>query len=620
MSRLSRSKKSNMVFYALLGLLVLGLGGFGVQSFNGSIRSIGSVGNREISINSYASALRRTMAAFGQKVGAPINFQQAQALGLDRTTRTEIVTQAALDNETARLGISVGDDRVRAALLAIPAFRGVDDNFDREAYAFSLKQNGLTEKEFEGQVRDESARGLLQTAIISGVGAPPAYVNVIFAYIAEKRGFSWATLDPTALVPPVAAPDEAAMTEYYTANPAAFTRPEAKTITYLKLFPEMLVDQVTVSDEDIQAAYDARLSDYKQPERRLVERLVFGTDAEAAAAKVRLDAGEVTFDALVVERNLTLSDIDLGDMAKPDLGAAGDAVFALTEPGIVGPFASDLGPALYRMNGILAAQETPLASVRDELRTELALDAARRKISESANDISDRLASGATLEQLAAETAMTLGTLDFYDGADDPMLAYPEFTAAAAAVKPDDYPEAVNLSDGGIIALRMDGTKAAELRPLADVRDAVAAGWTADETQKRLTARATEIKAALAGGADAAALGLTLHQVEPARRDAPVDGAPASLVATAFQMAEGETRLIDEPGKVTLVTLSRILPADIIAPADGSDDAKLRTNIAAQIARSLAGDLFDLYATAEQTEAGIYLDETAIRAVEAQMQ
>ena len=85
-------------------------------------------------------------------------------------------------------------------------------------------------------------------------------------------------------------------------------------------------------------------------------------------------------------------------------------------------------------------------------------------------------------------------------------------------------------------------------------------------------------------------------------------------------MAEGETRLIDEPGKVTLVTLARILPADIIAPADGSDDAKLRTNIAAQISRSLAGDLFDLYATAEQTEAGIHLDETAIRAVEAQMQ
>lgn len=619
MSALSRSKKSNTVFYALLGLMVIGLGGFGVQSFNGGIRSIGSVGDREISINTYANALRQKMAAFGKQVGTQITFQQAQALGLDRAARTEIVTGAALDNETARLGISVGDDRVRAALLAIPAFRGVDGNFDREAYAFSLKQNDLTEKGFEAQVRDESARGLLQTAIVSGVGVPPAYANVIFAYIGEKRGFSWVSLDATTLSPPVAAPVEAQITAYYTVHPDAFTRPEAKAITYVKLTPDMLVDQVTVSDEDIQAAYDARITEFVQPERRLVERLVFGTDADATAAKARLDSGAVTFDALVTERNLTLSDIDLGDMAKPDLGAAGDAVFALTEPGIVGPFASDLGPALFRMNGILAAQETPLSEVRADLRTELALDAGRRQISESANDISDRLASGATLEQIADETAMEIGTLDSYEGAEDPMLAYPEFKAVAAAVKPEDYPEAVNLSDGGIVALRMDGTKPAELRPLADVRDDVIAGWTAEETQKRLTIRAEEIRAALAGGADAATLGVTLTKVEPAKRDATVDGAPAGLMDTVFKMAEGETRLIDEPGKVTLVTLAKILPADTIAPAEGSDDAKLRSSIEAQVSKSLAGDLYDLFATAQQAEAGIRLDETAIRAVEAQI-
>ena len=62
--------------------------------------------------------------------------------------------------------------------------------------------------------------------------------------------------------------------------------------------------------------------------------------------------------ALGVDVKLTLDDIDLGDVSKSDLGAAGEAVFALASPGIVGPFMSDLGPALFRMNAVLAAQNT----------------------------------------------------------------------------------------------------------------------------------------------------------------------------------------------------------------------------------------------------------------------
>ena len=619
MAASTRSKKSNGVFYALMGLLVLGLGGFGVQNFSGGVRSIGKVGDREISVNDYAIALRNKMNEFSQQVGTQITFQQAQALGIDRSARTQIVTQAALDNETARLGISVGDDRVRTALLAIPAFRDVTGNFDRETYAFTLKQNGQSEREFEARVRDEAARTLVQTAVLGGVGVPPAYVDTIFAYLEEKRGFSWVSLDAAGLTPPLAAPDAAQIKTYYDANPEAFTQPEAKAITYVKLLPDMLVDKVEVPEEQIQKAYDARLSEFVQPERRLVERLVFATDADAATAKARLDAGAVTFEALVSERNLALSDIDLGDADKTSLGAAGDAVFALTEPGIVGPFASDLGPALFRMNGILAAQETSIDDVRADLRTELALDIARKQILTSAEAISDQLAGGATLEQLADETDMELGTVDYFTGSEDAMAAYPEFQAAAEALTADAYPEAIGLSDGGMVAMRLDAMKPAELKPMADVQPDVIAAWTADETQKRLMARAEEIKAALAA-ATTDTLGVTLIQVDPIKRDGTLDGAPATLMEAVFKLKPGEAQILEEPGKVTVATLTTILPADTAPPAEGSDAAKLRTGIAQQLSQSLAGDLFDLYATALQIEAGIQLDETAIRAVESQIQ
>ena len=98
-------------------------------------------------------------------------------------------------------------------------------------------------------------------------------------------------------------------------------------------------------------------------------------------------------------------DVDLGDVGKSDLGAAGDAVFALTDPGVVGPVMSDLGPALFRMNGILAAQETTFDEAKDSLGEEMRMDAARRDIASRMDQIDDLLASGADLFELVAAGA-----------------------------------------------------------------------------------------------------------------------------------------------------------------------------------------------------------------------
>ncbi len=74
----------------------------------------------------------------------------------------------------------------------------------------------------------------------------------------------------------------------------------------------------------------------------------------------RASTRATTFEQVVAERGLALADIDLGEQARDDLGAAGDAIFALDEPGVVGPLPSDLGPALYRMNAILVGPGNPV--------------------------------------------------------------------------------------------------------------------------------------------------------------------------------------------------------------------------------------------------------------------
>ena len=44
-----------------MGLLILGLGGFGVTNLGGTVRSVGAVGETEIDVNTYARTLQNEM-------------------------------------------------------------------------------------------------------------------------------------------------------------------------------------------------------------------------------------------------------------------------------------------------------------------------------------------------------------------------------------------------------------------------------------------------------------------------------------------------------------------------------------------------------------------------------
>lgn len=612
---LRSKKRGNTVIWILMGLLILGLGGFGAENFGGSVSSIGTVGDRDIDLRDYARTLQREIQAASAQIGQPVSFEQAQALGIDRAVQARVIATAALDNEAARIGLSVGDDELRRRLVSIPAFTGAGGAFDRDSYKLTLQQEGLGEAEFEGKLRDEAARTLLQGAVLGATAAPEALVARLAAWLTETRDFTVAELIASDLAEPVGAPDEAALKTYYEAHPDDFTRPETRHVTYVWLSPEMLSDRVELDDEALRKTYQERIGEFVTPERRLVERLIYPSEAEAAAAKARLDKGEITFEELAKERGLTLADIDLGEMSKEALGAAGEAVFALEEPGVVGPLPTDLGPALFSMNGILEAQETTFEEAGEDLAAEATSDQARRLITEESNGIEDLLASGATLEDVAKEKGMELGTIDFSAESEGGIAAYTAFRDAAKAVKAEDFPTLGQLDDGGVFALRLDRIDPPALRPLDEVRDSAVAGWQRDETHRRLVALGEEIRAKVDAGTPLASSGLVATRYEDFARGGFVADTPAEVAARAFDLPDGGIAVVDTPGRVHVVSVTGVHAAD----PSSEEVVKVREAIEAQIGQSLAEDMFQLFTQDLEARAGIRLDAAAINAVHAQM-
>jgi peptidyl-prolyl cis-trans isomerase D len=615
MSSPLRKKRGNTIIWVLMAMLILGLGGFGARNLGSSVQAIGSVGDREISVQDYGRALSREMQATSAQVGQPITFAMAQELGIDRSVQARLLASAALEGEAARIGISVGDEEVRKRLLGFPAFQGLDGKFDRDAYKLALQSEGLTEGDFETRLRDEAARTLLQGAALGAAATPDALNGTITAWATETRDFTVAELISSDLTAPVAAPTDDQIKAHYDAHPEPYTRPETRRITYVWLTPDMLADTVQLDDAALKKTYEERISEFVTPEKRLVEKLVYPDAAAAQDARDRLDAGQVDFAGLAQERGLELADADLGEVAKEELGAAGDAVFALTEPGVVGPIDTDLGPALFAMNGILDAQETTFDEAKEDLSAEARYGQARRMIANETNALEDLMASGASLDDVAKESDMELGTIAFSAGTEDGIAAYAPFRDAAATATAGDFPQLVALDDGGIFALRLDGIDPPALKPLEEVRDEVVADWTRDATRQALVNRAAEVAAATATPEDLESSGLVTTRYDAFARNGHIDGTPVELAERAFAMEAGKTEVVEAGDRVFVVALRAVQSADPTDP----DVVSLRRQVDDQMNQAFAQDVFQLFTQAIEARAGIRLNQAAIAAVNAQM-
>lgn len=609
-----RNSVSKYFVWILLALLIVGLAGFGATNLSGTVRTVGSVGDTEITTTEYFRALQNRLQSLSQETGEAVSFREAQSRGIPDQVLSQLVITAALQDEADRLDLSIGDVRLAEQIRGISAFQGPDGEFDREAYRFALDRAGLSETEFEQDMRRDSASSILQSAVLAGITLPDSYVNTLLDYAGERRAFTWAEVPEGALDTGIADPTEEELRAWYDENLDSFTIPRTRMLSYVWLTPDMIVDSVDVSEDALRSAYEEQESQFNMPERRLVERLVFADQAAADAAAERIAEGE-SFETLVEERGLALADTDLGDVTRSELGEAGDAVFSLATGEVV-QAQSDLGPALYRVNAVLAAQTTSFEDAVDDLRGTLALDRARRVIETQAESFNDELAAGATLEELAEQTDLRLDQIGWTGQNSGGIAGYPAFREAAQSVNEGDYPEIEPLGDGGVFALRLDEVREAQPQPFEEVRDEVRSDWEAEQRLQSMVAEGDRLASELGEGRTFAALDLDAREEDGLTRNAAPAGLPADVLTAVFDMEPGETRALPSDGGALVVRLDEVIAAD----RESEQNTNLAEYFRNQAATDVANDLYRALANDIQSRAEVVIDQQAINAVHTQLQ
>ncbi|MBH0239921.1 peptidylprolyl isomerase [Methylobrevis albus] len=618
-----RRGAQTLVAKILLGLLVASFAIWGIagQSTGLGGNTVAEVGDTPISATDFQRDYTQEMRNLTRQLGQPLTYEQAASFGLPQRVLGRLLSEAALSDQAASLGIAISDERLAAEIAADPSLQN-NGTFNLGYFEQLLRSNGLTQQQYVADRRTLEIRRQVADGLFGGVKPPVALIEAVSAYRNETRDVEYVSITRQS-VDPIEPPDEATLTSFFDARKADFRAPEYRALTLLALNAAAIADPAAVSADEVQAEYDRNAGRYGSPESRTIEQILYPSLEEAQTAHAALATGS-TFDSLLAERGVSPADASLGTLTRDRVldPAIAEAAFALPAGGISEPVAARFGGAIVRVSAVNAASLRPLAEVEAEIRQDIALNAAQRVVLDTHDEIEDALAGGATLTEVAGRfnlTPTSVAAIDAEgrDEAGQPVAGLPEapeFLGQAFETDVGVENPPVQIGRDGYVWYEVARVTPARDRTLDEVRDRVVAAWTEDEAARRMSAKAEEVMKALTEETDFAAVATRFEltpQVTPkfarGTQETPI-GRDAQQ--SAFAGPEGYVAQAAGPqGERIVLKVREVTPVPFFAEAQDSVEA------ATGLATEFENSLLQQYVTHLQASLGVSVNETVLRTV-----
>ncbi|NJR78349.1 peptidylprolyl isomerase [Sphingomonas corticis] len=621
--RLINSKVGYVITFGILGVIALAFAAGDITGIAGA--GGGVLGGDAVAVvdgKSIASADLRKRVQDELRVARQqqpdVTVEQLVNAGGVEGLLERMVTGAALENFGRDQGLAVSRALVGSELRNIPAFRGPTGQFDQAAYERIIGQQGLTDAQVQ---RDIARETMTQFLIVPTIGATqvPQQVALPYASLLLERRSGQVALVPFAAVPAGPAPTDAEIGQFYQRNVARYTVPERRVMRYATVTPESVKAQAAPTDAEIRKAYEADRAAYAARETRDVT-LVTVLDQNAANALAAKVKGGTALDAAARAAGLEPRKVERADkaaLAQTAGAAVADAAFGAGRGAVVGPVRGAIGFVVARVEAIAQVPGKSLDQARAELATKVSNEKAAAALQRTRDAVEDALADNASIAEVVADQKLTAqatpallanGTDPEKPGvAADPALA--AIVAAGFAAEEGDTPTTVPVgSDGGFAVVGLDRIVRAAPRPLAQVRDQVAADIVADRRSRAARDAANRVVALVNRGASLAdalrqagvrgpapqPLAATRSQLQAGRQVNP-------LLALMFSMKPGGARTIPSPTGDGWA----VMKLDQVVPGDATKQPGVVMATRADLGRSIGQEYVQQFARAVAASVGV---------------
>ncbi|TFB38689.1 SurA N-terminal domain-containing protein [Pseudomonas sp. F01002] len=375
------------------------------------------VNGEEISQNELSQAVDMQRRQLMQQLGKDFDASLLDEKMLRESALKGLIDRKLLLQGAENSKFAFSEAALDQVILQTPEFQ-VDGKFSPERFDQVVRQLGYSRMQFRQMLAQEMLIGQLRAGLAGSGFVTDAQV-LAFARL-EKQTRDFASLNVKVDPAAVKLTDDE-VKAYYDEHAKEFMTPDQVVIDYLELKKASFFDQVSVKDEDLQAAYQketANLSEQRRAAHILIEVNDKVTEAQAKAKieeiQARLAKGE-KFEALAKEFSQDPGSANNGG----DLGFAGPgvydpafetALYALAKDQVSAPVRTDFGFHLIKLLGVEAPEVPTLASLKDKLTRELKTQQVEQRFVEATKQLEDSSFESSDLAQPAQDLKLTVHT------------------------------------------------------------------------------------------------------------------------------------------------------------------------------------------------------------------
>lgn len=553
----------------IIGLMVAAMALFGVESlfsvFGSDPNEVASVNGEPIMRQQVELEVQRALRS-GQ-----VPPEQERALRndmLDQLITQQLLTQYADDG-----GFFVSDAQLDQIIVGLPEFHDQEGRFSAEIFRNRLAGAGYTPVSFRQDLRVDIKRQHLQQGLAFSDFSLPSEQNRLAELQRQQRSFRYVLLDNDNANIETNVTDEQVQA-YYDANQERFERPEQVRVEYVLIDRQEMASE---SDVDEQTLRNAWREQNQNADRRISHIMVaFGDERTrdeareiAETAKSDLESGETFADTALRYSDDTASAEEGGDLGTISRGIFGEefdnAAFALEEGDTSSVVEID---GAFHILQVTEIDAPAFEEQREMLRQNVALTEVNDTFNTKVQQLIDESFAAEDLQSVADQLDLTLNQTDWLArGEGEGVLSEPGVLDEAFSdeVLGDGYnSEVIELDDDRRLVLRVAEHRDATLIGLDEVRDEVEQSVVAEQRQQAVLEQAQAMTAELNAGES-----IDVDWLEAANVSRQSESALSqALVQEAFRMPhpeDGESlyRPVVLPQGVAVVALDEVSDGEV---------------------------------------------------------
>jgi peptidyl-prolyl cis-trans isomerase D len=496
--------------------------------------TLGRVGDLTITVGEFQKAYMRQRQVYARLYQGRLDDAMLRNLGLEEQVFDGLVTERLVRLEAERLGLAVDDATLARAITTAPELQRDGRFVGADELRRLLDLQGVSLSEFEEQHRLQLLSEKLQALVTDGVSATPAEAEADFRRRTEQIRAEYVWVDAARFQPELTVSEEETRARFE-ARKESYRFPERRVVSYLLVDPEPLRTRVTLTETDLQGYYEQHRDEFKEEEQVCAGHILVMVQGspggeghpEAEALKTaegllaRARAG-ADFAALAKSSSEDESSAaaggDLGCFPRGRMVAEFDnAAFGL-DPGAISDLVkSPFGYHIIRVQSRRDETIPSLAQVKERIRQSLLAQRVRGLLEESVAEVSAALRRGRSLEEAGRERGLSVQkSAPMARGEAVAPLASPVVASRAFELTPGEVdPEPFPLPRGAWAFIALLEVQPPRVPELKEVQDRVKGDLLEERGLEKARAMAEELRArALAGSLEKAASALGLLRKE----------------------------------------------------------------------------------------------------------